>query len=282
MADKGFGVAAMIKSMMLCGPLVLGALYMGGAFGSGEYTRDVGRPPAEVLASLEDLDIRDQPGAPGTDASRAGGVQPLFRMSRTATSIRWSVMSGNRVATTMVAELEPLDGGKRTRVVARVERGDAPDDVVPPAFRSERLTLGLFSMALEGELGELTRPAVADQAACDELESRFAAGGIAAAGRRRADGAERTRSEGFGEGARAILKVTAYAAERQRLGCREGGLDGSAPISSRMVDVRDDAGSDSDPVAGSRHDQRVQNPAVNFTPGQPMIDPRPPGERPGH
>ena len=147
-----------IKAMILMMPLALGGLWASGALGGSTYSRDVDRSPAQVMAALSDLDVRGQPGAPGTDAAASGGVAPLFRTERGPNQISFVVMSGNRVATRMTAMLEPLDGGARTRVTAAVERGDAPDDFVSPAFRSEGITLGLFTMAIEGELNELTGP----------------------------------------------------------------------------------------------------------------------------
>ena len=39
-------------------------------------------------------------------------------------------MSGAKVATRMIADLTLVDEGRRTKVTARVERGDAPVDLV--------------------------------------------------------------------------------------------------------------------------------------------------------
>lgn len=116
------------------------------------------------MCSLEDLDITVQPGAPGADSARAGGIRPVFRLSRTADSTTRTVMSGAQVATQMTAHVVPIDAG-HSRVIAKVRRGDAPDDFVFPAFRSKGITLSLFSMALDGELDKLTRPATTSLAA---------------------------------------------------------------------------------------------------------------------
>ena len=103
-------------------------------------------------ANLEEefADIRRQHGAPGTDPAASGGVRPVFRHEQTADGVVFTIYSGDKVATRMIAHLEPLDGGRRTRIWAEVERGDAPDEQVSPAFRSTGVTLGLFSAALVG------------------------------------------------------------------------------------------------------------------------------------
>lgn len=49
----------------------------------------MGRPPAEVMAALADLDITAQPGSPGTDPSRSGGVEPVFLLDRQPDRMIW-------------------------------------------------------------------------------------------------------------------------------------------------------------------------------------------------
>ena len=66
----------LLRSLGLCAPLAAGALYFGGAFDAG-YAREVGKSPDQVMAALEDLDVRRQPGSPGTDPSRSGGSAAL-------------------------------------------------------------------------------------------------------------------------------------------------------------------------------------------------------------
>lgn len=163
-----------VKLFGMLAPLALGGLWMGGAFGAG-FEREVDGAPGEVMSSLADLDIREQPGEPGTDPSRAGGVAPVFVLDRTARSMSWTVMSGERVATRMTAFFDPVEDGRRTRVTAQVERGDAPDQFVSPAFRSEGITMGLFAMALDTELNERIAPQGAWGPHCDELLARFEA-----------------------------------------------------------------------------------------------------------
>lgn len=152
-------------------PLLIGGFYVAGVFGAGGYARDVARPPAEVLEALADLDITAQPGSPGTDASRSGGVQPVFLLERESDRMIWTVMSGDKVAIRMIAVVKGAKDG--SRVTAFVERGDAPDELVSPAFRSTGITMGLFGSALDDELGDLTAAAAADPAVCEALLARF-------------------------------------------------------------------------------------------------------------
>lgn len=152
-------------------PLMIGGFYVAGVFGGGGYARDVARPPADVMEALADLDITAQPGSPGTDASRSGGVQPVFLLERESDRMIWTVMSGDKVAIRMTAVVKGSKEG--SRVTAFVERGDAPDALVSPAFRSTGITMGLFGSALDDELGDLTKAAAADPAVCDALLARF-------------------------------------------------------------------------------------------------------------
>jgi hypothetical protein len=238
---------------------VTGTAYVSGGLAGGAYSREVERPPAEVMAALADLDITAQPGSPGTDPSRSGGVQPVFRLERSGDRMTWTVMSGEQVAVRMIALVEPVRDGKHSRVTASVERGDAPDDVVSPAFRSEGITMGLFGMALEGELNRLTAPPPADQARCDALMAEFEAGNMAAGFAERPD----NLTEAVGNTAKIAVRLHAMEAELRRNGCptepsrdfvevsdemSNGGQGGQAPI----ADI---------PVEG-----------ISFEPGKPMVD----------
>jgi hypothetical protein len=141
---------------------------------AGRFSREITHPPDQVRAALLDLDIRRQPGNPGSDPARAGGVAPVFQVAHSGDAIVWTVMSNDRVATRMTAYLEPIDGGRATRVTAEVERGDAPDALVSPAFRSESLTYALFTSALGDELDEMLAPPRASAQACEALRARLA------------------------------------------------------------------------------------------------------------
>ena len=247
----------LLKSSAILAPLMIGGAYATGAFDSS-YSREVDRPMPQVMAALVDLDIREQPGQPGTDPSRAGGVTPVFLLERTAQSMTWKVMSGRQVATSMTVTFEPLDGGKRTRVTAEVERGDASDDFVSPAFRSEGLTLALFSMAVEGELNELTRPA-ADPAKCRELMERFEGGAFASVG----EGRPSSLKEAVGSTAATGLRLGAFEAELRRNGCDTDSPAGEfTPVESMMGRP-----SGMEPSSGP-------DPDVNFEAGKPMVDVR--------
>ena len=236
-----------LKAFCLLVPVALGGAWFGGVLGGG-YSRDVDRPPAQVMAALADLDVRGQPGAPGTDPSRSGGVRPLFRTERGGNEISFVVMSGDKVATRMIAHLEPLDGGARTRVTAEVRRGDAPDDFVSPAFRSTGTTMGLFALALEGELNELTLPARKSQAECQELERNLLEANAPG-------GAEpRNLRQAVGNGARTIMALHAVEAELRRQGCSTNGGGGAQPVSNAMGGA-----------GGALPD-------TSFAPGRPMVD----------
>lgn len=244
-----------MKAFGLLAPLVCGGLYFTGALGGG-YARDVDGTPARVMAAVADLDIREQPGSPGTDPGRSGGVRPAFRTERTANSITWIVLSGNQVATRMTATFEPLDGGRRTRITAQVARGDAPDDLVSPAFRSEGLTLGLFSMALESELDEMVAPQGAWNDACQRIMDRFESGAYAPP-----PGPRDNLKQAVGETMRTIGTIREVRAELLRNGCnpdRPGGESGFRPISN---------------VMGSAPPASTGAGGASFEPGRPMVDP---------
>ena len=173
----------------------------------------------------------------------------MFRTERTANSISFLVLSGDKVATRMTAFLEPLDGGARTRVTAAVERGDAPDDFVSPAFRSEGVTLGLFTMALEGELNSMTAVASKTPAQCQQLMQQLLmanSGGL--------DPTPDNLRQGIGNGAQTVMRIHAVEAELRRQGCASIGTEQDfAEIESLM----------GDPEATGE---------VRYVPGQPMID----------
>jgi hypothetical protein len=238
-----------LKSLGLLAPLALGGAWLSGALGGSAYSRVVDRSPAQVMEAIADLDVRKQPGSPGTDPSRSGGVPPLFRTERGPDEISFVVLSGDKVATRMTAHLEPLEGGKRTRVTASVARGDAPDDFVSPAFRSTGLTLALFSMALEGELNELVGPPRRSAAQCRELTEKLLTANAPSMA-----GDPQSLSQGVGNVAQMAIALHAAEAELRRQGCdTSGGADGTfSHVSNQMGRP---------PIGG-----------VTFEPGKPMVD----------
>ena len=231
----------------LCGAAVPAAYFMG-AFGGGGIDRVVGASPDKVRVALQDLDIRSAPGGPATDPTRSGGVEPTFQLTQEGDEMIWTVMSGKDVAIRMIAHLEPVEGGTRTRVTADVERGNAPDDFVAPAFRSTGVTLGLFSMVLEDELDDLVRPAMVDAAACQKIRDDFI--------NSPPDGAP-----GFGTTAKTVLRLGALESKLKAAGCDTGfGNFEEVPNNLKVAEGSADVSS------------RRTTGEVSFEPGKPMVD----------
>lgn len=211
-----------------------------GWIGNG-YSHVVDRPQADVVAALEDLDISAQPGSPGSDADSAGIVKPDIRLEKAADHMTWWVMAGDKVATVMTASFEQIDGGKRTRVTTSVKRGDAPDDMVSPAFRSTGVMSGLFSLAVEGELNKLTDGPRASAADCAKMvEAWRVAGETEMMDRPRDD--PKNLTQAIAAGARNTIKLQAMADALRRAGCPMGG--DFRKVSSDMQPADDDSPSD--------------------------------------
>jgi hypothetical protein len=230
MPDNPFewGAADMVKFIAL-GLALVGGAYFAGAF-DHRYVRTVDRPPSEVRAALDQLDISGQPGAPGTDPARSGGIASLITHETSANGVTWTVHSGDKVATQMIADLVPVDEGHKTQVTAHVVRGDAPDDFVAPAFRSTGITLGLFTMALEDRLNTLTLPA-GDPARCQQMLEDLAARDPwnNASHRNSTSGA-------MGDTAKTVIQLNAIEAELRRNGCStDGNAEGFRPARKEMI-----------------------------------------------
>lgn len=256
----------MFKGGLILALLVFAGGWLTGAFGGGSYSRTVGRPQAEVMAALERLDITAQPGAPGSTAAAAGGVQPIFRLAKFLDHMTWYVMSGDKVATAMTASFEPVDGGKRTRISTSVERGDAPDDFVSPAFRSKGLTMGLFGMALEAELDKLVAPPTADPATCQRLLDEFTDGNIAGGSLDRPG----NLTQAIGGTAKTVMRLSAMEAELRRRGCPTNGNDGPFRPVHREMGPADPTGDDA--PTGDNAAIGDTRSGVSFEPGKPMVD----------
>ncbi len=244
----------MWKLLVPIGLVAAAILYVSGAFTSG-YSRDVERPVADVMSTLEGLDVRNEPGSPGTDPSRSGGVTPDFKLEREPGKMTWLVMAGDKVATRMIATLEPIKDGAATRIHASVERGDAPEDIVSPAFRSEKITLGLFAAALETRINRLT---LGWSAKCDALMTEFMNGGSPGSDDRTTLGAA------IGSTSRDIMRIGAFDTKLRAAGCdpaqRTQGTS-FAPVSDIVRDA---------PVM---QDGPPASDAPRFEPGKPMLDP---------
>ena len=239
----------MMRSMLLG----LTALALGGCnwIGNG-YSHVVDRPQADVVAALEDLDISAQPGSPTSDPSLSGGVKPDIRLEKAADHMTWWVMAGNKVATTMTATFEAVDGGKRTRVTTSVKRGDAPDDVVSPTFRSTGVTTALFSMAVEGEINKLTDGPRASAADCRRMIEAWRVAGENEMMDRPRDN-PKNLTQAIAAGARTSIKLQAMADALRRAGCSTSGNGDFVPVSSEMGPADDDRPSDY-PTPRSRPD----------------------------
>ncbi len=231
----------------------LSGAYVGGAFDGGDYSRVVGASPIEVRAALQDLDIRDAPGEPGSDPARSGGVAPLFELTEQGSDLVWTVKSGNDVAVRMIAHLEPVDGGTKTRVTTSVERGNAPDDFVAPAFRSAGVTSGLFRMVLEDQLDDLTRPPSPGAEACRELSMKLL----------EANAPPPDQQVGFAGVARTAITLGAVEGQLKAAGCDTG-------FKKDFTEVRNELGSNPGPPAPRGR---------QFDPSKPMIDVSPPSTR---
>lgn len=244
----------MWKLLVPIGLVAAAIAYGSGAFNAG-YSRDVERPVADVMSTLEGLDVRNEPGSPGTDPSRSGGVTPDFKLEREPGKMTWLVMAGDKVATRMIATLEPIKDGAATRIHASVERGDAPEDIVSPAFRSEKITLGLFAAALETRINRLT---LGWSAKCDALMAEFMNGGSPGSDDRTTLGAA------IGSTSRDIMRIGAFDTKLRAAGCdpaqRTQGTS-FAPVSDMVRDA---------PVM---QDGPPASDAPRFEPGKPMLDP---------
>ena len=241
------------KAFVTIGAVVGIGAYAMGSF-SGSNTRVVAASPDAVRSALMDLDIREAPGEPATDPSRSGGVEPTFLLSQQGDDMVWTVMSRNDVAVRLIAHLEPVDGGKQTKVTASVERGNAPDDFVAPAFRDRKVTLALFDAVLNSELDELVAPPRADDATCQKIMDEFEAGNMADGDMQRQDNI----SDAFGDTAKMAMKLGALESKLKAAGCPVNGGGKFRDIKSEMTD----SGS-----SGSS-----SNGEVRFEPGKPMID----------
>lgn len=242
-----------VRSFLGIGAAVAIGAYVTGSF-SGSYSRVVGASPDAVRSALADLDIREAPGEPATDPMRSGGVAPTFLLSQQGDDMVWTVMSRDDVAVRLIAHLEPVDGGTRTKVTASVERGNAPDDFVAPAFRSKGVTLGLFGMVLDSELDELVAPPPADEATCQKIMDEFAMGNAADPDIQSRD----SMSDAFGDTAKIAMKLGALESRLKAAGCPVNNSGKFREVSSEMSDSSS-SGSNS-------------NGAVRFEPGKPMID----------
>ena len=202
-----------VKAFMAIAAMVGAIMYF---MHDGGYHREVGASPDKVRAALYSLDVRTAPGAPGTDPMNSGGVPSNFAVTQEGDDMVWTVTNGNDVAVRMIAHLEAVDGGAHTKVTARIERGNAPDDHVAPAFRSKGVTMGLFAMVLEDKLDSLVMPAAGEWSAkCDEIWSRVEQANAAAGGMEQSS----SIGQAMGKTARLSMNLAAGDKELKAAGC---------------------------------------------------------------
>lgn len=228
---------------------VAGSLLLAGCdfLGFAGYSRTVAASPDEVRRALLDLDIRDAPGEPASDPFRSGGVEPMFALTEQGDDMIWTVTSGKDVAVRMIAHLEPIDGGTKTRVTTSVERGNAPDDLVAPAFRSVGVTASLFGVVIEDQLDDLTRPAGLSEQECRELGQELLEGSAP----------PMSEQSGFAGVARTTLKLNAIEGKLKAAGCDTGFKKFGEPSN----ELSETAAPPPRTTSG-----------VTFEPGKPMID----------
>jgi hypothetical protein len=182
--------------------------------GSG-YSRTVDASPDKVASALMSLDVRNAPGAPATDPSRSGDLPSNFAVTREGDDMVWTVTNGNDVAVRMIAHLEGKEGGAHTLVTARVERGNAPDDHVAPAFRSPGLTMGLFSIVLEDKLDRLVMPVGKWTEKCDQIMAGMENGSNFA----NVQDEPKSLSQAFARRAQDTMKLAALDKDLKAAGC---------------------------------------------------------------
>ena len=219
----------------LCGVSVIGVLGWMMVGGVSGYSRVVDKSPTDVAAAIADLDIRHAPGSPGTDAMASGGELPTFSVESAPDHVTYIVMAHGQVATRMTAWLEPIDGGKRTRVTASVDRGSAPDDYVSPAFRSTGITMGLFTAMLEDQLDSLVFKIGPWGPHCDAVMARFENGEM--------QPPPQTITQGIAQTARLTMSLGQLDKELKAAGCPPNAngdaprdRDGFTPVRSQLSD----------------------------------------------
>ena len=121
-----------------------------------------------------------------------------------------------------------------------------------PAFRSEGITLGLFSVVLEDELDELIRPKTGiTKPECQELFEKLMA----------ANAPEGGHKSGFAGVARTAMTLSAVEQELKAKGCDTGFKDSWEQPTEYLSE-----GSGSPPPVVRREED------VSFKPGKPMVD----------
>ncbi|WP_326523109.1 hypothetical protein [Sphingomonas sp.] len=239
----------------------------------------VAAPRETVERALLDLDVPDQADQ---HLSFSNETWP----SRTPTGLQWRVISGGAYTiTTLAVDLESIEGGKATRLVARIIPGDAPAERLDQAWRAPGTTAALFRTLVDGELGDIG----VDHARCRAIVAANTPDRRSALSQPDfplPDAALRhpkVRSimtdldERFaGTGCRADRYVRGAYSER-RMGRALARFEANDVVGPEATARRAAAAAER---AAARTGQPATPPSVTIMPGEPMLDPNPKPLRP--
>lgn len=202
------------------------------------FSHVIDKPQSELVAALADMDFEKSTDFAGPNLINAAGIKTEVRLEKAADHLTWWMMTGDKVAMTMTASFEPIDGGKRTRLTTAVARGDAPDAIVAPVFQSPGAVAALFAIAIDAKLQEADDPPRASTETCTALMDRFRDENLADPDLQgRPDGF----AQGVGQAAKTIARLRRMEAEARLRGCPidRAGRD-FAPVSNKVKPVEDD------------------------------------------
>jgi hypothetical protein len=235
------------RTLLSIVPMCLGwAIYSGAIpltlFMGGSSTHEVAATPAATDAAIADLTLEEFTGSLMATGPN-GTAGRWVKSEQIEGGRRWTLIEGDKQVLVMTAHLTPEDDGAATEVTAEVEKGKDYDvNALPAGLRDLNLVKTVFNAALDMELNSL-----------------------APEGKRlpRIKAEERRLAVVTKAMAAAVVSnpmAIAIDARKQELAIRSS------------VDEADRA---------SRAMEANQPPSgVNFTPGQPMVDPTP-GSRSG-
>ncbi len=226
----------MLKGLLVASPVVGTALYFTGTFDAGSaYPRTVDGSPAEIMRELADLDVREQPGAPGSTSEIRRRGDPALPPSAGRGAARLDRDERHRGRHDDDRDVRAGRRRRAHRIMASVVRGDAPEAYTSPAFRSEGLTQALFEAALDTELNELAAAGWGPE--CDAIRDELMLSASV-------EGMDVAAAESVPERMVAVGKAAGRLAEVRRQliarGCNPdapnpaAGADGFVPVRSSM------------------------------------------------